>query len=174
MQPDAAKEHVLVGGDDDDDDALIEARNKIHVPIVDLRQSNTKREEDERTTITTTTTTLPPLLSPIHGRRPHGALRRRRLHLHHCFGSPRCPNCPADAPPHHAEIRPARDWPRSQDGGPLPYFRQTRNSLTTPRRLWRTSKAAEDLRRAQWGAWQAFVRAERIERGKEAETQRPT
>ena len=45
-QPDATEEHILVG-DDDDDDPIIEVRKKVHVPTIDLTQSDTEEDEDE-------------------------------------------------------------------------------------------------------------------------------
>jgi len=43
----ATEEHVLVGGDDDDDGPIIEVRKKVHVPIIDLTQSDTEEEDEE-------------------------------------------------------------------------------------------------------------------------------
>jgi hypothetical protein len=41
------QEVVLVGDDDDDDDPIIEVRKKVHVPIIDLTQSDAEEDEDE-------------------------------------------------------------------------------------------------------------------------------
>lgn len=42
----ATEEHVLVGGDDDDE-PIIEVRKKVHVPIIDLTQSDTEEDVDD-------------------------------------------------------------------------------------------------------------------------------
>jgi len=41
------QEVVLLDNDDDDDDPIIEVQKKVHVPIIDLTQSDAEEDEDE-------------------------------------------------------------------------------------------------------------------------------
>ena len=94
--------------------------------------------ECERTTITTT---LPPLFPHPRTTTPRGPRRR----LLHCFESPRCPNCSADAPPITLKSDQPGVGPKAKTEGPYRFSVKlvTSNASALAARL----KVAEDMRR---------------------------